>query len=45
MASDPSYFSRPNNPDDLKPLFAAIARQVLTNAARLVDNDNPDLVE
>jgi hypothetical protein len=45
MASDPSYFSKPNNPDDLKPLFAAIARQVLTNAARLVDNDNPDLVE
>jgi Flp pilus assembly protein TadG len=45
MASLPQYFSQPKKPADLQPLFFSVAGQVLLNAARLVDNDLPDLTE
>ena len=45
MASVPENFYYTANPDDLALLFARVAGDVLTNAARLVDNDLPDLVE
>jgi Flp pilus assembly protein TadG len=45
MASLPEYFSQPDDPGDLQPVFFSVAGQVLLNAARLVDNDLPDLSE
>ncbi len=45
MASVPENFYYTADPDDLRLLFARVAGDVLTNAARLVDNDLPDLVE
>ena len=45
MASVPENFYYTADPDDLALLFARVAGDVLTNAARLVDNDLPDLVE
>jgi hypothetical protein len=45
MASLPAYLSQPQKPEDLGPVFFSVAGQVLLNAARLVDNDLPDLTE
>ena len=45
MASVPENFYYTANPDELQQLFLQVAGEVLANAARLVDNDLPDLVE
>jgi hypothetical protein len=45
IASLPEYFSQPNDPEDLQPVFFSVAGQVLLNAARLVDDNQPDLTE
>jgi hypothetical protein len=45
MASLPENFYYTADSDELRLLFARVAGDVLTNAARLVDNDLPDLVE
>jgi Flp pilus assembly protein TadG len=45
MASNPANFKETENPGDLQRIFTSVAGQVLTNAARLVDNDVPDLLE
>jgi hypothetical protein len=45
MASLPEYFSQPTKPEDLQPLFYSVAGQVLVNAARLVDDNQPDLMD
>jgi Flp pilus assembly protein TadG len=45
MASVPENFYYTADSNALQLLFARVAGDVLTNAARLVDNDLPDLVE
>lgn len=43
MASLPEYFYQPKKPEDLQPVFYSVAGEVLLNAARLVDNELPNL--